>query len=115
MEVLLRAFPNQSLDFYGAIRSSTYDSQIREWIKNDVVMGEICDENENMKNLGVKLLNRDQTVSFPSFEPENLTLEDLLAQGERLVAEQDMVQNIKLSQEYLKNQEGSGNLIGLSG
>ncbi|KAL4518051.1 hypothetical protein Ndes2526B_g01513 [Nannochloris sp. 'desiccata'] len=115
MQVLLKAFPNQSLDFYGAIRSSTYDNQIREWIKNDVVYGDISEENENLQNLGKRLLKKDATTPLPSFEPENLTLKDLLAQGERLVAEQDLVQNMKLSQEYLKNQTGSGSLIGLSG
>jgi len=114
MQVLLKAFPNQSLDFYGAIRSSTYDNQIREWIKNDVIDGDITDENENLQNLGKRLLKKDES-SLPSFEPENLTLADLLAQGERLVAEQELVQSMKLSQEYLKNQTGSGNLIGLSG
>jgi SpoVK/Ycf46/Vps4 family AAA+-type ATPase len=114
MEILLKAFPNQSLDFYGAIRSSTYDNQIREWIKKDVIFGDISEENDNLENLGKKLLKKD-TTPLPSFEPENLTLKDLLVQGERLVAEQDMVQNMKLSQEYLKNLEGSGGLIGLSG
>ncbi len=114
MQVLLKAFPNQSLDFYGAIRSSTYDNQIREWIKNDVIYGEISDENENLGNLGKRLLKRD-TTPLPSFEPVDLSLKDLLAQGERLVAEQDLVQSMKLSKEYLKNQTGSGSLIGLSG
>jgi len=114
MQVLLRAFPNQSLDFYGAIRSSTYDNQIREWIKNDVIYGDITEENENLQNLGKRLLKKDATP-LPNFEPENLSLNDLLAQGERLVAEQDLVESMKLSQEYLKNQTGSGSLIGLSG
>lgn len=115
MEILLKAFPNQSLDFYGAIRSATYDNQIREWIKNDVIMGEISDENENLQNLGKKLLNRENTP-MPSFEPVDLTLKDLLVQGERLVAEQDMVQNMKLSEEYMKNHTpGAQSLIGLTG
>ena len=115
MEVLLKAFPNQSLDFYGAIRSATYDNQIREWIKKDVIFGDISEDNDNLNNLGKKLLNRDQ-VPMPSFEPVNLTLKDLLEQGERLVGEQDMVQKMKLSEEYLKNHTpGAQSLIGLTG
>ena len=42
MVALLRAFPNQSLDFFGAIRASTYDNQIRDWIRRDVVDGAIA-------------------------------------------------------------------------
>ena len=41
MAALLRAFPAQTLDFFGALRASTYDNQIREWIKADVVKGDI--------------------------------------------------------------------------
>ena len=41
MAALLRAFPAQALDFFGALRASTYDNQIREWIKADVIKGDI--------------------------------------------------------------------------
>jgi hypothetical protein len=37
MVALIERFPNQPLDFFGALRSSTYDGQIREWIEKDVL------------------------------------------------------------------------------
>ena len=37
MVALLRRFPRQPLDFYGALRASVYDQQIRDWIEKDVV------------------------------------------------------------------------------
>lgn len=37
MSKLLDRFPTQPLDFFGALRSSTYDGQIRKWIETDVV------------------------------------------------------------------------------
>jgi hypothetical protein len=44
MGALLDAFPNQTLDFFGALRSAQYDSQIRDWIRDDVLHGEISGE-----------------------------------------------------------------------
>ena len=37
MHALQDRFKGQALDFFGALRSSTYDSQIRVWIETDVV------------------------------------------------------------------------------
>lgn len=113
MRALLAAFPNQSLDFYGALRAATYDGQIREWIKRDVVRGEISDENENLQDLGRRLVRQE---GLPTFEPVDLTLADLLKEGERLVYEQEMVNSMKLSDEYLKKQKKlNRSMIGLSG
>lgn len=113
MEILLKAFPNQSLDFFGALRASTYDNQIREWIKNDVVSGEISEENENMKELGRRLLKKD---NLPKFEPVDITLPILLKEGERLVKEQDRINSLRLSDEYLKKQKYMGkSILGLQG
>jgi hypothetical protein len=36
MERLLSRFSRQSLDFFGALRATTYDNQIRSWIINEV-------------------------------------------------------------------------------
>lgn len=33
VERVLDAFPNQSLDFYGAIRSATYDKKVKAWVE----------------------------------------------------------------------------------
>ena len=36
IERLLKRFHRQPLDFFGALRASTYDNQIRDWIIHDV-------------------------------------------------------------------------------
>lgn len=113
MLTLVKAFPNQSLDFFGALRASTYDNQIREWIKRDVISGDITEENENLKELGRRLVARE---GLPTFEPVQLTVQALMVEGERLVMEQDAVQKMKLSQEYLKRQQKVyKSMIGLQG
>ncbi|KAI3426183.1 hypothetical protein D9Q98_008560 [Chlorella vulgaris] len=113
MATLLRAFPNQTLDFFGALRSSTYDNQIRDWIKHDVVKGDICEANENMKELGRRLAKQE---GLPTFEPVDLSLNMLMAEGRRLVEEQDLINSHKLSEVYMKPQRKMGrSLIGLSG
>jgi len=38
---LIERFPLQPLDFFGALRATTYDNQIRDWIKRDVT-GKSC-------------------------------------------------------------------------
>jgi len=113
MVTLLKTFPNQSLDFYGALRAATYDNQIRDWIQNDVIEGTISDENENLKELGRRLVRQE---NLPEFEPVNLKVSDLVKEGERLIKEQDHVNSLKLSKEYLKEQKKIGrSIIGLSG
>ena len=53
---------------------------------------------------------------LPLFEALPITLQQLLEQGRRLAEQQDFVNSLKLSEEYLKDTGGSGpSLIGLSG
>lgn len=53
---------------------------------------------------------------LPTFEPVALHLDDLLKEGMRLADEQDNVNRLRLSHEYLKNTGKKGrSLIGLSG
>ncbi|KAL4628943.1 hypothetical protein ACB092_05G273800 [Castanea dentata] len=52
-------FPNQSLDFYGALRSRTYDRSISKWI----------DEIGGVEKLGDKLLRRKKNEKLPVFTP----------------------------------------------
>jgi hypothetical protein len=58
MGVLLDTFAAQPLDFYGALRAATYDGQIRAWIRDDVVGGDLADEDANMAELSRRLINR---------------------------------------------------------
>jgi hypothetical protein len=78
-----------------------------------VIDGEISEENENLKELGRRLLSQE---SLPVFEPLSLHVEDLIVEGRRLVQEQDHVNSMRLSNEYLKPQKKAGkSIIGLTG
>ena len=52
---------------------------------------------------------------LPKFEAVELTLDMLCAEGERLVAEQEMVNSMRLSAEYLNMGSAGPSLIGLQG
>ena len=118
---LVDAFPGQSLDFFGALRSATYDDAVRAWIRG-VCGAAVEEEDANMAALSAALLppppgpGEDPTPA-PSitFDVVDVTLDALMTEGQRLAAEQDMVNELKLSKEYLKNQGGAGGLLGLTG
>jgi len=110
---LLQAFPNQPLDFFGALRASTYDNQIRNWIEHDVLGADIVADDVKLDDLGRRLARKQ---NLPTFEPVELNLNMLIREGERLVYEQQMVLNNNLAKEYLKPQKKIGrSMIGLSG
>ena len=55
-------------------------------------------------------------VDLPNFEPVEVTIDMLLAEGHRLAEEQNRVNSLKLSEEYMKDTGGGGvSLIGLKG
>lgn len=59
---------------------------------------------------------RARREGLPTFKPQQLRLEALLAEGRRLAQEQEHVNRWRLSEEYMRDtgtQQGS--LIGLSG
>nr|KJB57049.1 hypothetical protein B456_009G149200 [Gossypium raimondii] len=56
---IVETFPNQALDFYGALRSRTYDRSISKWIED---IGGI-------ENLGNKLLGRKKNEELPVYTP----------------------------------------------
>ena len=113
MFMLDRYGEQQSLDFFGAMRASAYDQQIRDWIQNDVIDGSISEENANLSELGRRLVARKD---LPTFEPLQLRLDELFVEGDRLVREQDMVNELRLANEYYKPQRKLGrSMIGLAG
>jgi hypothetical protein len=65
----------------------------------------------NMKKISERLARRRD---LPQFEPVNLTLDSLMEEGDRLVHEQDMVNSMRLSDEYMIKQHGSGGMLGFS-
>ncbi|XP_057791541.1 ribulose bisphosphate carboxylase/oxygenase activase, chloroplastic [Salvia miltiorrhiza] len=92
---IVREFPNQALDFYGALRSRTYDRSILEWV-NDAGGAE---------NLGTRLLKQKRDGKLPVFTPPKQTLEALLESGYDLIKEQKLIMETKLSKEYMKNMD----------
>ncbi|KAH9715978.1 ATPase aaa core domain-containing protein [Citrus sinensis] len=90
---IVKTFPNQALDFYGALRSRTYDRSISKWI----------DDIGGVENLGNKLLKRRKDKELPVFTPPEKTVEALLESGYSLLREQQLIMETKLSKEYMKN------------
>nr|XP_029122135.1 ribulose bisphosphate carboxylase/oxygenase activase 2, chloroplastic isoform X2 [Elaeis guineensis] len=90
---LVDTFPNQALDFYGALRSRTYDQSISKWISD---IG-------GYENLGEKLLKGRKSSKLPTFIPPKQTVEALHESARSLVKEQQLIMNSRLSKEYMKN------------
>ncbi|KAJ6341146.1 hypothetical protein OIU78_009337 [Salix suchowensis] len=90
---IVNRFPNQALDFYGALRSRTYDRSISKWV----------DDIGGIENLGKQLLRRKKDEKLPVFTPPEQTLEALLESGYSLIREQQLIMETKLSREYMKN------------
>lgn len=109
MSVLLDTFPNQSLDFYGALRSHVYDSQILEWVKTELILDEDADVHIEF---GRRLMNKD--TPLPQFSMPEASIDELLGIGRQLVAEQEHVMSNKLSEEYMKKTECDGSLVGFA-
>lgn len=42
----------------GASRASLYDQQILDWVKTDIIHGELIDEDANMAELTRRLVNK---------------------------------------------------------
>ncbi|KAI3717839.1 hypothetical protein L1987_69710 [Smallanthus sonchifolius] len=95
VESIVKTFPNQALDFYGALRSRTYDSAILKWV-NDI---------GGPETVGSKLLKRKKDENLPVFVPPKQTVESLLESGYSLIKEQQLIMENKLSKEYMKNMD----------
>lgn len=67
--------------------------------------------------LVVSIASADCREGLPVFLPQAAKLEDLVAQGQRLAREQEQVEALKLSREYLKHSQSgaAATLIGLQG
>ncbi|KAL4566737.1 hypothetical protein LXL04_030860 [Taraxacum kok-saghyz] len=92
---IVETFPNQALDFYGALRSRTYDNSILEWVN----------EIGGSENVGSILRKRKKGESLPVFVPPKQTVDSLLEAGYSLIKEQQLIMESKLSKEYLKNMD----------
>nr|CAA71667.1 Rubisco activase [Alvikia littoralis] len=88
VEVLVDAFPGQSIDFFGALRARVYDDKVREFVKNTGV-----------ENLSKRLINsREGKVVF---EKPSMNLDILMKYGKFLTNEQENVKRVQLAEEYM--------------
>ncbi|XP_045807056.1 ribulose bisphosphate carboxylase/oxygenase activase, chloroplastic-like isoform X2 [Trifolium pratense] len=95
VEKIVNTFPNQALDFYGALRSRTYDRSILKWV----------DDIGGAENFASNFLKRRKDQNLPVFIPPEQTTESLLESGYSLLKEQQLIMETKLSKEYMKNIE----------
>ena len=93
---LLDRFSHQSIDFFGAIKSSAYDQWVEQW------MTEV-----GLENLSARLAKaQSQTqkngspLASPTLPP--LTLPEAIAFGEALEVEQTKIQELHLVEDYNK-------------
>nr|GMD33859.1 ribulose bisphosphate carboxylase/oxygenase activase, chloroplastic [Ipomoea batatas] len=92
---IVNKFPNQALDFYGAMRSRTYDRSILKWVED---IG-------GAEGLGRRFLRQRKDGKLPVFIPPEQTMEALLESGYGLIKEQKLIMESKLSKEYMKNMD----------
>lgn len=84
---LINTFPEQSIDFYGALRSRLYDEQVSKFIQT---MG--------VDNLSARVVNAKEKL--PEFQPPDFNLHHLIEVGNSLVREQRRIQELRLVEEY---------------
>lgn len=86
IEQLVSHFDGQSIDFFGALRSSIYDEQILAFI-----------EQTGFDKIGLKVANSKEK---PSFINPNFSLKHLMEKGEAMVKEQQHIQELRLVAAY---------------
>lgn len=86
IEHLVETFPQQAIDFYGALRARIYDEQVRDFIH---AVG--------IQAVSSRVVNSDQPLQFakPQF-----SLDHLLAVGQQMVEEQRRLQEMRLADQY---------------
>ncbi|MBD1942579.1 ribulose bisphosphate carboxylase small subunit [Coleofasciculus sp. FACHB-712] len=87
IEQLVDRFPDQAIDFFGAVRSRIYDEQIRSFI-HDI----------GINRVSTRVVNSAEGP--PVFKKPDFTLSRLIEFGNLMVQEQQRVQNSRLVQEY---------------
>ncbi|MEN9229657.1 MAG: ribulose bisphosphate carboxylase small subunit [Thermostichus sp. DG02_5_bins_236] len=88
IEHLVDAFPEQAIDFFGALRSQLYDEQVWQFVQQ-----------VGLEAISFRLLKSKEGA--PRFSPPQCSLEQLIQLGEQLRAEQQQVESRRLSEEYL--------------
>jgi len=89
VEKIIDRYPNQSIDFFGAMRARVYDDKVRDFV-NDI----------GIESIGRRLVNSKEGKVV--FEKPEMNLETLISYGDSLREEQDNVQKIQLADLYLE-------------
>lgn len=89
IEKLVDTFPDQAIDFYGALRSRLYDEQVRQLIQN-----------VGIERISQRIVNSKEAP--PEFKKPDFSLQHLIEVGNQMVQEQKRVQESTLAQEYNK-------------
>lgn len=84
---LVDTFLDQSIDFFGALRSRIYDDLVRQFINQT-----------GFENLSMRLVN--SADGKPKLPQPDFRLSHLLEAGQQMVAEQRRVQEMRLVREY---------------
>ena len=90
VEKLVDTFPEQAIDFYGALRSRLYDEQVQRLIQ-DV----------GIERISLRVVNSKEAP--PEFHRPDFSLPHLLEVGNQLLQEQKRVQEMRLAEEYNKS------------
>jgi ribulose bisphosphate carboxylase small subunit len=90
IEKLVDTFPQQSIDFYGAMRSRLYDEQIQQFIHT-----------VGVDRISLRVVN--STEAPPEFQKPDFSLPHLLEVGHEMVGEQTRIQEMRLAEEYNKS------------
>ena len=84
---LVDTFPEQAIDFYGALRARLYDEQVQKLL-DDV----------GLANISLRVVN--STERPPEFRSPNFSLPHLITVGQHMVQEQQRLQEMRLVEEY---------------
>lgn len=95
IEQLVDNFPQQSIDFFGAIRSRLYDEQVLRMIHE-----------VGVDHISKRVVN--STEPLPKFHQPDFSLPHLIATGQQLLKEQERVQEHRLVMEYNSSLGKSG-------
>ncbi len=87
VEKLVDTFPNQAIDFFGALRSRLYDEQVRRLI-----------EEVGVDRISKRVVNSAEAP--PEFKRPDFSLPHLIEVGQAMVREQQRIQELRLVEEY---------------
>lgn len=87
VETLVDTFPDQSIDFYGALRARLYDEQVAKLISSI-----------GFENVSARVVNSKEAL--PEFHRPDFRLSHLIEVGHAMVREQKRIQELRLVQAY---------------